>query len=173
VHHLQGKAERVTTTDLLSFLTDFYREKLALRNRHVEGARVISGYEFNNTYQYIVAREDAQLGWLREALRELDAPLPDAADPLPVPGSGKRGAKQPDVVRDDSRTAEEFVARWQPRVAGMTHARHRRMLEVILGETIEQKRFFDQIVEGRLDVLGSRPDSFSTGGGVLPVRWVE
>jgi hypothetical protein len=173
VHQLQGKAERVKTTDLISLLTDFFREKLALRDRHVAGAAVIPGYEFNNTYQYIIAREDAQVSWLREALLELEAPALEQVDALPVPSAGKRGVAHLDVARDDSRTADEFLARWRPRVAAMTNARHRRMLEVILGETVEHKRFFDQMLEGRLDVLGRRPDSFSTGGGVLPVRWVE
>jgi hypothetical protein len=173
VHQLQGKAERVKSTDLISTLADFYREKLALRNRHVAGAAVVPGYEFNNTYQNIVAREDAQVSWLREALRELGATVPEQVDTLSVPSRGKRGDATLDIARDDSRTAEEFLARWRPRVAAMSHARHGKMLSVILGETVEHKRFFDQIGEGRLDVLGKRPDSFSTGGGVLPVRWVE
>jgi hypothetical protein len=173
LHQLQGKAKRVKATELISLLTDFYREKLALRNRHAEGAKVVPGYEFNNTYQYVVAREDAQLAWLREALRELEATLPDTVEALRVPEGRTRDGVQLEVARDDARTADEFVARWRPRVEAMTHARHGRMLSVILGETIEHKRFFDQIVEGRLDVLGRRPESFSTGGGVLPARWVE
>jgi hypothetical protein len=50
------------------------------------------------------------------------------------------------------------------------------MLGIILGETLEQKRFFDQIVAGRSDVLGRRangPGSPGTGDGVMAVRWIE
>ena len=55
----------------------------------------------------------------------------------------------------------------------MTNARHRTMLRVILGETLEQKRFFDQALAGRTDLLGRRADGAGTEGGVLPTRWVE
>jgi hypothetical protein len=50
------------------------------------------------------------------------------------------------------------------------------MVGVILGETLEQKRFFDQMIAGREDLLGRRangPASPGTGGGVMGVRWVE
>ena len=55
----------------------------------------------------------------------------------------------------------------------MPNARHRSLLRVILGETLEQKRFFEQAVAGRTDLLGRRADGAGTGGGVLPVRWIE
>ena len=38
----------------------------------------------------------------------------------------------------------------------MTNARHAKMLRVILGETLEQKRFFEQALAGRTDLLGKR-----------------
>ena len=44
------------------------------------------------------------------------------------------------------------------------------MMGVIIGETLEQKRFFDQILAGRDDLLGRRsngPGSPGTGDGVL------
>jgi hypothetical protein len=47
------------------------------------------------------------------------------------------------------------------------------MLQVILGETAEHKRFFDQMLEGRDDLLGRRHANVGTGGGVLSTRWVE
>jgi hypothetical protein len=50
------------------------------------------------------------------------------------------------------------------------------MMDVVVGETLEHKRFFDQIVAGREDVLGRRangPGSPGTGDGVLAVRWIE
>jgi hypothetical protein len=50
------------------------------------------------------------------------------------------------------------------------------MMQVILGETLEQKRFFDQMIAGKDDLLGRRangPGREGTGDGVLPVRWMK
>ena len=59
--------------------------------------------------------------------------------------------------------------------AGRTlqHARHRTMLQRHPGRDAEQRRFFDQAMAGRTDLLGRRADGAGTGGGVLPTRWVE
>jgi hypothetical protein len=65
------------------------------------------------------------------------------------------------------------VDRWRGRVESVTNARHRGMLRVILGETLEQKRFFDQALSGRHDLLGRRADGAGTGHGVMADRWVE
>ena len=49
------------------------------------------------------------------------------------------------------------------------------MMQVVLGETLEHKRFFDQIAAGREDMLGRRangPGSPGTGDGVMSVRWL-
>ncbi|MBA2602088.1 MAG: hypothetical protein H0U94_00740 [Acidobacteria bacterium] len=46
------------------------------------------------------------------------------------------------------------------------------MLRVILGEIVEQQRFFDLALAGRTDLLGRRADGAGTGGGVMPTRWV-
>ena len=42
------------------------------------------------------------------------------------------------------------------------------MLRSSLGETLEQKRFFDQALAGRTDLLGRRADGAGTDGAVLP-----
>jgi hypothetical protein len=161
----------VTAAQLAALLADFYREKAGLRDRHVAGARAISGYDFNNAYQNIIAREDAQVGWVRAALEDLGVPVPDVpATALPA-GTGR--ALEGAIVDDDLRTAREFLARWRRRLPEMTNARHRRMLEVILGETVEHERFLSQMLEGRSDLLGRRHANEGTGGGVLPTRWVE
>jgi hypothetical protein len=55
----------------------------------------------------------------------------------------------------------------------MTHARDRKMLELVLGEVGEHQRLFTQAAGGRPDLLGRRPEGAGTGGGVLPGRWVE
>ena len=47
------------------------------------------------------------------------------------------------------------------------------MLNVILGETLEHKRFFDQMLAGRDDLLGRRADGAGTGNGVIGTRWLE
>ena len=52
--------------------------------------------------------------------------------------------------------------------------RERGMLEVILGETLEHKRFFEQARAGRTDLLGRRTASVGAlVGQVLPTRWLE
>ena len=160
--------------DLLQLLLEFHREKLTLRQRHVAVARQVSEYNANNTYQYVINREDVHLSWLDAALAELDATAEDVPEPRLTTLVWNESFLP--LVEQDGRTAGEVVARWRPRLAAITHARHRTMLDVILGETLEQKRFFDQIAAGREDELGRRangPKSPGTGDGVLGVRWIE
>ena len=59
--------------DLLLLLNEIYRDKSALRARHVAGARLVGNYDFNNTYQYVINREDVHLSWLRRKLGETAA----------------------------------------------------------------------------------------------------
>jgi len=47
------------------------------------------------------------------------------------------------------------------------------MLKVILGESIEHTRFFEQAAAGLEDLLGRRTDGAERVGGVLPTRWLE
>ena len=159
--------------DLGAVLREFHREKLTMRERHVAVAAHVTGYAANNTYQYIVAREDVHLAWLEAALADLGVPPDQVAAPA-LPPRGRKDSIVP-LVEEDAREAAEFVSRWRPRLEDLTHARHRSMLSVVVGETLEFKRFFDQIVAGREDVLGRRangPGSPGTGDGVLAVRWI-
>jgi hypothetical protein len=55
----------------------------------------------------------------------------------------------------------------------MTHARHRTMLNVVLGESLEHNRLFEQGASGFEDVLGRRTDGAERVGGVLSTRWME
>ncbi len=106
LHRVQGKAERVT--ELLPLLQEFHRDKLEPLLRHQAGARLIRQYDANNTYQYIVNRDEVQL------------------------------------------------------------------LGLVLGETLKQKRFFEQELAGRTDLLGRRGASLGPSHGeVLPSRWIE
>ena len=158
-------------TGLLALLQEFYRDKLAAMLRHQAGARLIGQYDFNNTYQYVVNREDVQLSWLASAIAELGGTLPDVASTDRGP-AGKDAARR--VLEEDAREAQAFVDRWTPRVREMTNARHAKMLRVILGEVLEQKRFFEQALAGQMDLLGRRPDHVGPRiGEVLPTRWIE
>lgn len=160
-------------TDLLPLLQDFHRDKLAMLLQHQAGARLISQYDANNTYQYIINREEAQLTWIATAIRELGAEAPDAEEPVRT-AQGKPAAAALAILDEDGRAAEQFVDRWRPRVDAMTHARHARMLRVILGETLEQRRFFAQALAGRQDLLGKRGEQLGPSyGEVLSSRWIE
>src|SRR6185295_14402650 len=81
VHHLQGKTELVKATELLALLRDFYRDKLTMRQRHVAVAKYVPDYDFNNTYQYVIAREDMQVKWLGDAIIDLGGALEDVSEP--------------------------------------------------------------------------------------------
>jgi hypothetical protein len=172
VHHLQGKAELVKATELLALLRDFYREKLAIRQRHVAAARFVTDYDFNNTYQYVINREDAQISWLRSAILDMGGSLEEVPEPE-IDVTGRRDELQSRVIGEDRDAAAAFVETWRQRIEAMPNARHRSMLRVILGETLEHRRFFEQALAGRSDLLGRRADGAGTGGGVLGVRWIE
>ncbi|MFO7693788.1 MAG: hypothetical protein R6V57_11940 [Vicinamibacterales bacterium] len=158
--------------DHLALLQEFYREKAGLYVRHQAVAERVAAYDSNNAYQYVLAREDAHLEWLRRAIGESGA----AAGELPPPptlASGAAAEAARVLAGEDARTAGELLTRWQPRVASMTHARDRKMLELVLGEVAEHQRFFAQAADARADLLGRRPGGAGTGGGVLPRRWAE
>jgi hypothetical protein len=171
LHHLQGKAKLVTATELLEFLTAFYRDKLTLRNRHVVAARFITDYNVNNTYQYVINRDDMHVRWLQDAITDTGGSPEDQALPNIDPGKGKDA--QRNVIMADRDAAAKFVERWSQRVDSLPNARHRSLLRVILGETLEQQRFFEQALAGREDLLGRRADGAGTGDGVMNTRWVE
>jgi hypothetical protein len=162
----------VKPADLLALLRDFYADKAALRQRHAAAARHVPNYDFNNTYQYIINREDVQLAWLQDAIASLGGAVDAVAEPA-VTVHGKGDDARAAVVREDSAGMQSFYERWRDRVEKVTNARQRIMLRVILGETLEHKRFFDQMIAGRLDLLGRAADGARTAGAVIPTRWVE
>jgi hypothetical protein len=171
LHHLQGKTELVT--DLLPLLQEFHRDKLAMMLRHVAGARLIAQYDANNTYQYIVNREEAQLTWVATAIAELGGTPADAAEPSRA-ATGKPADAARVIFEEDIADSQRFVDHWRPRIAAMNNARHAKMLRVILGETLEQKRFFEQALAGRQDLLGNRGQQLGPSyGEVLSSRWIE
>ncbi len=157
----------------LALLIEFYTEKLSSIMQHQAHARLVSQYDANNTYQYVINREEVQLSWLAKAIADGGGTVPESA---PAPAAG--GARGKDAARalfdDDVRGAQAFMDRWRPRVEALEHARHRAMLRVILGETREQQRFFEQALAGRTDLLGRRGTAAGPAQGeVLPARWIE
>ena len=171
LHRVQGKAELVT--ELLPLLQEFHREKLETMLRHQAGARLIKQYDVNNTYQYIINRDEVQLTWLETAIAELGGTVANQTESQrPVTGKGPEAARH--VLEEDARDSQAFVDRWRARVATMPNARHAKMLGLVLGETLEQKRFFEQALAGRTDLLGRREAALgSSHGDVLPSRWIE
>jgi hypothetical protein len=162
----------VNPTDLSALLQDIYREKLALLRRHERVAQVVSSYEFNNAYQQVIGREDTHLSWLRDALGALGLSPDDSgtvAD-VPAPAKGDAGARA--LLDADAASARQFVACWRPRVQAVSQARHRKMLDLMIGEVAEHQRFFEMAAAGRNDLLGRRPDTAGTGGGVMATRWI-
>ncbi len=160
-------------TDVLPLLQDFYREKLTMLLRHEDAARVVGQYDINNTYQYVINREEVQLTWIAKAIQELGGAVTDATEPSRQT-SAKRADAAHRMIEEDGKDAQAFVDRWRPRVDSMSNARHAKMLRVVLGETLEQKRFFDQALAGRTDLLGQRGASVGPSHGeVLSSRWIE
>ena len=159
LYQLQGKAEGVTytcsRTNFDQLLTDFAAERLALIQRHEAGARVVSHYDFNNTYQYVIAREETHLSWLRTALERAGRcrcrqPSSDASGAAPC--RRRQEGERRGLPRHSRRTTRGISARSSsggaPQVATVTHARHRTMLGVVLGESLEHQRLFEQAAAG-------------------------
>jgi hypothetical protein len=175
---MQGKAKVVKAEELQAALSEFAGDRIALLHRHETGARAVTHYDFNNTYQYVISREETHLAWMRDALGELGAPLPGPTAALSMP-SAVKPSKKPDpaaynsILEDDARHLSRFVEKWRERVETMTHARHRSMLKVIIGESLEHQRLFEQAAAGFEDLLGRRTGGVARVGGVLPTRWVE
>jgi Mn-containing catalase len=163
--------------ELRQLLTDFAAERLAILQRHEASARVVSNYDFNNAYQYVIAREETHVSWVQNALAEIGAALPAPASSLPVPEVSKSRKPDPaafrNILEEDARTLHGFVDRWRRRVDEMTHARHRTMLNVVLGESLEHARLFEQGAAGYEDLLGRRTSLAERVGAVLPHRWME
>jgi hypothetical protein len=163
--------------ELRQLLTDFAAERLAILQRHEASARVVSHYDFNNTYQYVIAREETHIAWVQTALAEFGVALPAPSAGLSVPEALKGKKLQPSafkpILDEDARTLRTFVDRWRPRLDAMTHARHRTMLDVVLGESLEHMRLFEQGAAGDEDLLGRRTSLAERVGAVLPNRWME
>ena len=65
----------MTEQPLAELIRDIYLERVSLLMRHEDVAQVVTDYDINNAYQYIIAREQTHLSWLQHALLDLGAPL--------------------------------------------------------------------------------------------------
>jgi hypothetical protein len=174
LHHLQGKAEglrpaTVSEQPLAELIRDMYLERVSLLMRHEDVAQVVPGYDINNAYQYIIAREQTHLSWLQHALLDLGAPLVN--DPARGSAVSGKGEAWKSLAADDARANAQFVDKWRPRVETVTHARHKGMLKVILGEMLEHKRLFDQAASGNKDLIGKSLEINDHSGIVMADRW--
>jgi hypothetical protein len=171
LHHLQRKAEKpVSEPTLAELIRDFYLERVSLLMRHEDVARVITDYDINNAYQYIVAREETHLSWLQHALLDLGAPLVD--DPARGATLSAKGDAWKTLAGEDARSNAQFVDKWRPRVETVSNARHKGMLKVILGEMLEHKRLFDQAAAGNRALIGTSLDYNDHDGDVMAERFV-
>lgn len=160
----------MSAVSLADLVREFYLDRVSLLMRHEDVARHIPDYDINNAYQYIVNREQTHLSWLMHALLDLGAPAP--ADPPRGVVPAVKGDAWKGLAAEDARANAQFVDKWRPRVEDVTHARHKGMLKVILGEMLEHKRLFDQAAEGRRDLIGKSLAINDHSGAVMPVRFV-
>lgn len=158
----------MTPTDLAPLLEAFYADRLAILQRHVTSARGVGHYDVNNAYQYVIAREETHVYWVHRAILDVGGRVPaDSGD------SGQPTGKERDLAAADATANQAFVTRWTPKVEAVTHARHKKMLEVILGEMQEHQRLFQQAGEGRTDIIGVPVAGTVRVGQTLGTRWVE
>jgi len=159
----------VSDQALPELIRDMYLERVSLLMRHEDVAQVVTDYDINNAYQYMIAREQTHLSWLQHALLDLGAPLVN--DPPRGPVLSAKGDAWKSLAADDARANAQFVDKWRPKVETVSNARHKGMLKVILGEMLEHKRLFEQAASGRQDLIGKSLEINDHSGVVMATRW--
>jgi hypothetical protein len=157
----------VTPAELLKLLQDFHEGTLDLFQARQAVARSVAGYDANNGYQQVIGRQEAHLRWLSDAIESLGGAFSDVSGD---PGVPSRRADANSLIEADARRQQQFLDRWAARVESVTNARHRKMLQLILGEMKEHLRVLQQAAEGRSDLLGRHSDGKVLRGAVLPAR---
>ena len=153
--------------ELLTFLSEFYRDTLALFKARQDRAQSVAAYDANNGYQQVLGRQEVHLRWLADAIAALGGTPADSPDQV----SGKRSRDTAKSIIDaDARDQKSFIDRWTARLPAVTNARQRKMLALILGEMKEHLRVLQQAAEGRADLLGRHSDGKILRGSVLPAR---
>jgi hypothetical protein len=168
LHYVQGEAEHVSPTELADFLQDFYRETFDLWRTRLATAQLVTGYDANNAYQQVLGRQEVHLQWLGDAIADLVGAAPSLPDEATRPTAFRGDARS--IIEADVRSQRAFIERWAPRVPSVSHARNRKMLELILGEMKEHLRVIDQAIDGRTDLLGRHADGKVLRGEVLAAR---
>ena len=157
----------MSPVELLALLSDVYRETLDLFTERQTNARSVAAYDANNGYQQVLGRQEVHLRWLADAIAALGGTVSESSEQ----GSGKLPAPNTRALIDrDAASQKAFIDRWTPVVAGVTNARHRKMLELILGEMSEHLRVLHQAAESRSDLLGRHSDGKVLRGSVMAAR---
>ena len=105
--------------ELVALLQECYRDRLALVERHKAVAVHVSNYDANNTYQYVINREETHLEWLGDSLVDLGAPLPaNPAGPSITLDRSKDAWKA--AAADDARSGAVTPKSSSPAVANAT-----------------------------------------------------
>jgi hypothetical protein len=159
----------VSEQTLAELIRDFYLERVSHLMRHEDVAQLVTDYDINNAYQYIIAREQTHLSWLQHALLDLGAKLVN--DPARGPVLSAKGDAWKSMAGEDARANTQFVDKWRPKVEAVSNARHKGMLKVILGENLEHARLFDQAAAGRKDLIGTSLAINDHPGDVMANRW--
>jgi bacterioferritin (cytochrome b1) len=157
----------VSPAELLTFLNEFHRETLDLFKARQTNAQSVAAYDANNGFQQVLGRQEVHLRWLSDAIADLGGTHADSLDH--VSGKASRESAK-SIIETDARNQSAFIERWTPRVATVTNARNRKMLELILGEMQEHLRFLQQAAENRSDLLGRHSDGKVLRGSVMAAR---
>ncbi|HUP39222.1 MAG TPA: hypothetical protein VM115_03810 [Vicinamibacterales bacterium] len=157
----------MSPAELLQILNEFHRDTLELFKARQTHAQSVAGYDANNGYQQILGRQEIHLQWLRDAIATLGGSAADTLDT--VSGKASRDSAK-SIIDADAANQKAFVDRWRPRIANVTNARHRKMLELIVGEMKEHLRVLQQAAESRSDVLGRHADGKVLRGTVMAAR---
>ncbi len=167
LHYLQSETDFVSPAELLTFLNECYRDTLELFKTRLANARSVSAYDANNGYQQVLGRQEVHLQWLSDAIADLGGTPVDSLDPVNARASGENAKS---MIEADARSQKDVIDRWTPHVARVTNARHRKMLELILGEMKEHLRVLQQAAESRADLLGRHSDGKVLRGTVMAAR---
>ncbi|MCM3881888.1 MAG: ferritin-like domain-containing protein [Vicinamibacterales bacterium] len=159
----------MTPAELAGLFQSLYRETSELLLLRQARARSITSYEANNAYQQVLGRQDVHLRWISDAITDLGGAVPEVGlDESQT--STVKGTDVKTIVQLDAKAQQAFIERWRARVETMSNARHRKMLELMLGEMAEHLRVFEQALEGRTDILGRHTEGKILRGVVLPAR---
>jgi hypothetical protein len=157
----------VTPGELLKLLNDFHRQTLELFKARQTNAQSVDAYDANNGYQQVIGRQEVHLRWLSDAIASLGDTAADSADQISGTAS-RENIKS--IIDRDAGNQKAFIDRWTPIVPTVTNARHRKLLELILGEMTEHLRMLEQAAESRPDVLGRHADGKVLRGTVIAAR---